>query len=57
MSGLYFCSCECFELWYVGDDTGVRVCMCGHPDIEHVDNTKTCLGEVLIVPGGTRDGR
>lgn len=49
MSNTYFCSCERFKLWYIGEDIGVKVCTCGHPDTEHVDGAKMCVGEVRRV--------
>ena len=43
-----FCLCNKFVFWYEGGH-GVRVCRCGHPEREHVDQQGSCLGEVIVV--------
>jgi hypothetical protein len=43
------CSCAEFAIWYA--EAGMRVCACGHRDIEHVNGKGTCIGEIKILPG------
>lgn len=39
------CLCSRFELWYVDDDgPPIRVCRCGHPEVEHLDGAGSCTG-------------
>lgn len=42
----YFCTCEQFKLWYIDETTKVKVCFCGHPSLQHLDDTKMCVGDV-----------
>jgi hypothetical protein len=39
-----FCLCVGFEIWY--EEGGHRVCRCGHPDTEHLDGERSCVGDV-----------
>lgn len=48
---LAWCTCPAFVLWY--SEAEVPVCRCGHPDAEHLDDSRMCLGDVLIL-GGAR---
>lgn len=38
------CSCLKFHFWYAED--GHQVCRCGHPDGEHLDRVRSCVGTV-----------
>jgi hypothetical protein len=40
-----FCPCDAYVHWYT-DRNGTEVCRCGHRDIEHLDKTRMCVGEV-----------
>lgn len=46
---IYFCNCLLFDLWY--EESGFRVCKCGHPDAEHLDHARSCTGEVWLSKG------
>lgn len=49
MKQIHWCDCILFELWYIEND--IRICRCGHPDREHVDTTKLCIGDVITPTG------
>lgn len=38
------CHCPGFDLWYVDEDSHIRVCRCGHPQDEHLDSKGSCIG-------------
>jgi hypothetical protein len=42
----WFCQCTEFKLWYT--TARWRVCECGHPSDEHINDTGTCLGVVEV---------
>lgn len=44
------CMCPRVEFWYIEGD--FVVCKCGHPDIEHIMNSGSCVG-VSEVSRGT----
>lgn len=44
-----WCECVGFVLWYVGEDNArTRYCRCGHSDEEHLDGTRSCVGDVIV---------
>jgi len=44
-----FCDCTEFKLWYVGEQE--EVCECSHSRTDHIDDRRTCVGDVIIYPG------
>lgn len=47
---LVYCVCSAFRLWYV-TELGTRVCECGHPAGEHLDDERSCVGESWLHAG------
>ena len=45
-----FCKCMRFTFWYRTDE-GVEYCHCSHDRSEHLDNERSCVGEVIVYPG------
>lgn len=43
------CMCPRVEFWYLEND--FIVCKCGHPEMEHIMNTGSCLGKGEVSRG------
>lgn len=40
---IVWCQCPAFSLWY--EENGNQVCRCGHRAEEHLDMTRSCIGD------------
>lgn len=50
MPKVNLCACTGFSLWYRTDDEQIYVCVCGHPNSEHIARLLDCTGDVVILP-------
>jgi hypothetical protein len=46
MAEVVFCLCKLFDFWY--EEDGIKVCKCGHPAAEHLDDTGSCVGDLIV---------
>lgn len=45
---IVLCLCPAFDEWYSTnryDEWPIRICTCGHPTVEHIDESGSCTGE------------
>lgn len=50
-----FCTCTQFALWYGPETSRLKICTCGHSDVEHLDGNGACVGDVTILKGNGDD--